>query len=340
MRLRSLLAAATAAAALLAAHAATAAEVNIYSARQEYLIKPQLDAFTEATGIKVNLVTGKADELMQRLRAEGRNSPADMFFTVDAGNLGEAKEMGLFQPVSSPVLEKAIPAHFRDPEGYWFGLGVRARLVFYARDRVDPATLSTYEQLADPAWKGRIAIRSSSNIYNQSLLASMIHHHGEAKAEEWAAGIVANMARKPQGGDRDQLKAVAAGEADLAVSNTYYYALMMTSKDAADREAAAKLAPFWPNQDGRGAHVNVSGAGVTASSKNKAEAVKLLEFLVSDAAQKIYAEGGQEFPVKQGVAASETVQSLGEFKADDINLSILGDLNDEAVRIFDRVGWR
>lgn len=320
--------------------AVSAAELNVYSARQEGLIKPQLDAFTAASGIKVNLVTGKAEELVQRLKAEGRNSPADLFFTTDAGNLASAKEMGLFQKVASPVLGQAIPAAFRDPDGAWFGLGIRVRPIFYVAGKVDPKELSTYEALADAAWKGRILIRSSNHVYNQSLLASLIHHLGPAKAEDWAKGMVGNLARKPQGGDRDQVKAAAAGEGDIAILNTYYYAQMLASNDAADRAAATKLKVFWPNQNGRGAHVNISGAGVTASAKNKAEAVKLLEFLVGDEAQKIYAEVGQEYPVKPGVPVSEVLKSLGGFKMDDMNLALLGKFNAEAVRIFDRVGWR
>ncbi len=319
---------------------AVAAEVNIYSARQEALIKPQLDAFTAATGTTVNLVTGKAEELVQRLKAEGRNSPADLFLTADAGNLASAQAMGLFQPVSSPLIDAAVPAQYRDPEGYWVGLGVRARPIFYVGGKVDPKELSTYEALTDPKWKGRILVRSSNNIYNQSLLAALIHHLGAAKAEAWAAGIVANLARKPQGGDRDQFKAAAAGEGDIVIANTYYYAQMVTSDKAEDREAAAKLKVFWPDQQGRGTHVNVSGAGVTAAARNKAEAVRLLEFLVGDAAQKIYAEAGQEYPVKPGVPVSEVVTALGSFKADTINLGVLGQNNAEAVRIFDRVNWR
>lgn len=325
---------------VIAASPVMAGEVNIYSARQESLIKPQLDAFTAKTGIKVNLVAGKAEELVQRLKTEGKNSQADLFFTTDAGNLASAKEMGLFQPISSPVLAAAIPAKYRDPEGYWIGLGVRARPIFYNPDKVDPKELSTYEALTDAKWKGRILVRSSGHIYNQSLVAAMIAHDGAAKAEEWAKGLAANFARKPQGGDRDQIKAAAAGEGDIAIANTYYYAQMLTSPDAAERAAAAKIKVFWPNQKDRGAHVNISGAGVTAASKNKAEAVQLLEFLVSDDAQKIYAEVGQEYPVKQGVALSDEVKALGAFKADDLNLAALGKYNAEAVRIFDRVGWR
>lgn len=325
---------------LVAFSGIAAADVNIYSARQEALIKPQLDAFTAATGIQVNLVTGKAEELVQRLKAEGPNSPADLFFTTDAGNLANAKALGLFQPATSAAIEAAVPPQYRDPDGYWLGLGVRARPIFYVAGKVDPKELSTYEALTDAKWKGRILIRSSNNIYNQSLLGAMIHHHGAAKAEAWAAGIVANLARKPQGGDRDQFKAAAAGEGDIVIANTYYYAQMLLSDKADEREAAGKLKVFWPNQQDRGAHVNISGAGVTAAARNKADAIKLLDFLVSDQAQKIYAEVGQEYPVKPGVPRSEVVAGLGEFKADPLNLAILGANNAEAVRIFDRVGWR
>lgn len=322
-----------------AASGATAAELNIYSARQEALIKPQLDAFTAETGTKVNLVTGDAKELVQRLKSEGANSPADLLFTADAGNLYAAAADGLCQQVDSEALKQAIPAVYRDPEGTWFGLGIRARPIFYVPGKVDPAEIKSYEDLADPKWKGRILVRSSSHIYNQSLLASMIAHKGPEAAEQWAKGVAANLARKPQGGDRDQIKAAAAGEGDVVIANSYYYAQMLTSDKPEEREAAQKLKVIWPNQDDRGTHVNVSGACVTAHAPNKAEAVKLLEFLVGDEAQKIYAEKGQEFPVKAGIPASQTLQGLGTFKADELNLAELGKNNAEAVRIFDRVGW-
>ncbi len=320
--------------------AAAAEEVNIYSYRKEVLIRPLLDAFTAATGIRVNLVSGKADALLERLKSEGINSPADILLTTDVGRLYRAKQAGVFQPVRTPLLERSVPARYRDPEGYWYGLSVRARVIFYAPNRVDPATLSTYEALAGPEWKGRICIRSSSNIYNQSLLASMIANDGPEAAEAWAAGIVANLARKPQGGDRDQIKAVAAGQCDVAIANTYYYAGMLASTDRSQREAAAKVAIFWPNQQGRGAHVNISGAGITRGAPNKENAIRLLEFLVSEEAQKLYAEKVYEYPVRPGVAVAGTVKQLGDFKADELNLAQLGKYNAEAVRIFDRVGWR
>jgi len=318
---------------------ATAAEVNIYSARKEELIKPLLDAFTKQSGIQVNVLTADADQLVERMKNEGANSKADLLITVDVGRLYRAKKEGLLQPVKSEVLEKNIPAQYRSPEGDWYGLSLRSRVIFYAKDRVKPSELSTYEDLADPKWKGRICVRSSNNIYNQSLLAGMIANHGTEKAEQWAKGVVANLARKPQGGDRDQILAVAAGQCDIAIANTYYYGALVTSKEEKDRTAAQQVALFWPNQKDRGAHVNVSGAGVTTSAKNKAEAVKLLEFLSSDEAQRLYADVNQEYPVKKGVAASELVASWGKFKADDLNVSALGENNAPAVKIFDRVGW-
>jgi iron(III) transport system substrate-binding protein len=323
----------------LAVAGARASELNIYSARQEALIKPQLDAFTEETGVKVNLVTGDAKELVQRLKSEAANSPADLLFTADAGNLYAAATDGLCQKIQSGALTSSIPAAYRDPDGAWFGLGIRARPIFYVPGKVDPGEIKSYEDLADPKWKGRILVRSSSHIYNQSLLASLIAHDGAEAAEAWAKGVAANLARKPQGGDRDQIKAAAAGEGDVVIANSYYYAQMLTSDDPQEREAAQKLKVIWPNQGDRGTHVNVSGACVTAHAPHRDEAVKLLEFLVSDEAQKIYAEKGQEFPVKAGISPSETLRGLGAFKADELNLAELGKHNAEAVRIFDRVGW-
>lgn len=339
MRLTGILAGALVAGCALAT-AAGAAEVNIYSARQEALLKPQLDAFAKATGITVNLVTGDGGELLQRLKAEGANSPADLLFTTDAGNLHAAKRAGLFQKGVSPAVEAAVPAHLRDPDGHWTGLGVRARPILYVDARVDPASVATYAQLADPAHKGRILVRSSNHVYNQSLLASIIAHDGAAAAEAWAKGVADNLARKPQGGDRDQIKAAAAGQGDIVVANTYYYAGMLASRKEEERAAAQKLKVVWPNQDGSGVHVNVSGAGIAAHAKNREAAQRLLEFLVTDEAQRIYAEVGYEYPVKPGVPWSPVLRSLGEFKADRLSLAALGENNAEAVRIFDRAGWR
>jgi iron(III) transport system substrate-binding protein len=315
-------------------------EVNLYSARKEELIKPLLDRFTEQTGIKVNLVTGKADALLKRLESEGANSPADLLITTDAGRLYRAKKAGVTQAVESETLAAAVPESYRDPEGHWFGLSLRARPILYVKDKVDPASLSTYEALAEPEWKGRICIRSSNNIYNQSLVASMIAADGPEQTEQWAEGLVGNLARPPKGGDRDQIKAAAAGQCDIAIANTYYLAGMLKSKDEAQRAAAERMAVFWPNQDGRGAHVNVSGAAVTKSAKNREAAVKLLELLAGDEAQQWYAETNGEYPVRPGIPVSEILADWGELKADSLSLEKLGVLNGEAVRLMDRAGWK
>lgn len=315
-------------------------EVNIYSARKEDLIKPLLDDFSRQTGITVKLVTGKEEALLQRLQSEGINTPADVLLTVDAGRLATAREAGVLQAVKSDTLTARIPATYRDPEGYWYGLSVRARPILYARDRVKPEELSTYESLAAPEWKGRVCMRSSDSVYNQSLVAGMISHHGEAKTEEWARGLVANFVRPPKGGDRDQIKAVAAGECDLTLANTYYLGGMVNSADESDRQAAAKVAVFWPNQQTTGVHVNVSGAGVTAHARNRDEAVKLLEFLASDAAQHWYANANNEYPVNPEIPPSATLAAWGEFEADTLNVAKLGELNAAAIRLMDRAGWK
>ncbi|MBI2241126.1 MAG: Fe(3+) ABC transporter substrate-binding protein [Magnetospirillum gryphiswaldense] len=328
------------AAACLAATTVSAAEVNVYSARKDHLLKPVLDAFTQETGIQVNLLSADATQLLERLKSEGKDSPADLFITTDVVHLHAARTAGILAPVNSAVLTKNIPAKYHDPQGYWFGLSARARVIFYAKDRVKPSELSTMEDLADAKWKGRICVRSSSSTYNQSLMGSLIAHDGEQKAESWAKGIVANMARKPQGGDTDQIQAVAAGQCDVAIANTYYYGGLQTSAKQADRDAAAKVGLFFPNQNGRGAHMNVSGAGMTISAKNKAEAVKLLEFMAGPSAQKLFAEANSEFPVVPGAKLSPTVEAWGKFKAEDINVAMLGENAARAVLIFDRVGWR
>lgn len=320
---------------------ATAAEVNVYSARQEALIQPLLEKFTEQTGIKTNLITGKAAALQTRMKNEGRNTPADLFITVDAGNLHRAKDAELLQPINDSDISSSVPVNLRDRDDQWIGLSKRARVIFYAPDRVKPGELSTYEALTDAKWKGRICIRSSSNIYNQSLVASMISDNGIDATQQWAEGIVANMARPPSGGDRDQIKAVAAGQCDVAIANTYYYGAMLNHKtDSGQVEAANKVAVFWPNQQDRGAHINVSGAGISKYSKNRDNAVKLLQFLLSEESQQWYAAVNYEYPVIDSVGKSETVASWGKFKSDDLNLSRLGELNADAVKAMDRAGWK
>ena len=317
-----------------------AGEVNLYSARKEELIKPLLERFTARTGIKVNLVTGKEDALLARLKSEGRNSPADLLLTSDAGRLHRAREAGVLAVVDSAALKKQVPAHYRDPQGYWYGLSVRARPIAYVTQRVHANELSTYEALADRKWKGRICIRSSDNIYNQSLVASMIAHRGVSTTETWAKAFVANFARPPVGGDRDQVLAAAAGQCDVVVINTYYLAAMLHDKDAAQHAAAAKLAVFWPNQKDRGVHVNVSGIGLTAAATHREAAIRLMEFLAGDEAQAWYAETNQEYPIRPGIPVSKTLASWGQFKSDSLGLDKLGQYNADAVKLMDRAGWK
>ena len=317
-----------------------ATEVNVYSARKEALIKPLLDEFTKTTGTKVNLVTGKADALLQRLKSEGKHTPADLLITVDAGRLHRAKAAGLLQPAESKVFETTVPAAYRDPEKYWVGLSLRARPIMYSKDRVKANEITSYEDLADSKWRGRICIRSSNNIYNQSLVASLIAAHGEEKTLAWAKGLVANLARAPKGGDRDQIKAAAAGQCDIAVANTYYLGGMLHSKHDNERQAANKVAVLWPNQSGRGAHVNISGAGVTHYAKHKEAAIKLLEFLLNESSQKFYAEKNYEYPIRADVAFKDPIGGWGNVKTDPLNLAKLGENNAAAVKLMDRAGWR
>jgi len=317
-----------------------AAEVNVYSARKEALIKPLLDQFEQQTGIEVNLVTGDADALIKRLEIEGINSPADMLLTVDVARLYRAREKGLLQPVESEILDGVIPGTYRDDEGYWYGLSLRSRVIVFSDSRVSASKLSTYESLTDEKWKDRLCVRSSSNVYNQSLVASLVAHHGVEATERWANGLVDNFARPPRGGDRDQIKAVAAGQCDVALVNTYYLGGMLQSDIGDEREAAEKVRLFWPNQEGRGAHVNVSGAGVTSSAQHKNDAVRLLEYLVNESSQSWYANQNLEYPIRADVPVSDTLKSWGEFKADELNLDLLGEYNAEAVRLMDRAGWK
>ncbi len=315
-------------------------EVNLYSARKEALIKPLLDRFTKQTGITVNLITGKADALLKRMQIEGKNSPADLLITTDAGRLHRAKAAGLTTAIQSESLDKLVPAAYRDSEKHWYGLSLRARPIVYVKSKVDPKTLSTYSALAAPEWKGRICIRSSNNIYNQSLVASMIGHNGVDVTESWAKSFVKNFARPPKGGDRDQVKAAAAGMCDIAIVNTYYLAAMLESKNSKEQMAAKKVAVFWPDQNGHGTHVNVSGAAIMKAAKHKANATKLIEFLASADSQAWYAESNGEYPIRDGIAISDTLKSWGAFKKDNLPLDLLGKYNPEAVRLMDRAGWR
>lgn len=315
-------------------------EVNLYSARKEALMQPLLQAFTRETGISVNLISSKADALLTRIENEGANSPADVLLTTDAGRLHRAKMAGIFSSVDSDLLNKTIPANYRDHDNQWFGLSVRARPIMLTNASTQ-AEITTYEDLANPDLARQICIRSSGNIYNQSLVASLIDGLGDADTETWAQGLVANFARKPQGGDRDQIRAAAAGQCSIVVANTYYLATMLSSKDKSDDYlAASKMTVIWPNQEDRGTHVNVSGAGVLKTAKNKDNAIKLLEFLSSDTAQEIYANVNFEYPVKKGVKLNPILASWGDFKADPIALSKLGLNNAAAVKLMDRAAWK
>lgn len=314
--------------------------VNIYTDRH-YDVDAELYAeFENETGIKVNAVEGKTQELLERLEKEGDNSKADIYFTADIARLFQAKDAGFFQSSNSNVLEKNIPAHLRGEEGSWYGLTKRARVIVYSNERVTPEMLSTYEDLASEKWKGKIAVRSGSNVYNQSLLASIVANNGEEEALSWASAMVANMYQSPSGNDRDQVKAVYAGKADLAIVNTYYVGKLLSSDDELERKAGESVSIYYPNQEGRGAHVNVSGVGIVKSSPNKENAIKLIEFLSSEFAQTKLAEANFEYPVNPNVAASKMVASWGEFKEDTVALSKIGALNTTAIKVFDKAGWK
>lgn len=314
-------------------------EINLYTHRHYNSDKLLFKAFTKKTGIKINVIKGSADQLIQRLQTEGENSPADILLTVDAGRLVRAKNLGLLQPITSPLLIKQIPSEMRDLDGYWYGLTVRARALVYSKDRVKQNQLSTYEDLAHKKWRGRIVVRSSNNIYNQSLLASIIAANGELDAYKWAKSVRSNMARSPRGSDRDQARAVASGLADVAIMNTYYLGVMANSSDKKDQDVVKKIAVFFPNQKGRGTHINVSGAGITKSSKNKEEALKFLEFLTNENSQKVFSSANHEYPLKINEHNSTILKSWGQFKYDPLSLSVLGEKNTQAVKIFDKAGW-
>ena len=315
-------------------------EVNVYSHRHYATDKKLNNMFTEKTGIKVNIVKGKASQLIKRLEIEGKYSPADVLTTVDAGRLELAKSKGLLQPIESEILNKNIPSHLRDKDGQWYGLTKRARVIVYNKDRVKPSELSSYEDLADPKWRGKVAIRSSNNVYNQSLLASLVAHNGEEEALKWAKGVVKNFARTPKGNDTDQAKAIVAGIGDVAIMNTYYIGRLSDSKRANERALVEQIGVFFPNQEGRGTHINISGAGVAKHSKNRENAIKYIEFLSSKEAQTLYAQANYEYPVLEGVESSDLVKSWGDFKEDSLEMGTLGRLNAEAVRTFDKAGWR
>lgn len=313
-------------------------EVNIYSYRQPYLIEPLLEAFTKETGIKTNVVFA-AEGLGERIAAEGANSPADVLLTVDIGRLDGAKQLGISQPVVSEVVNANVPAEFRDPEGHWIGLTNRARVIYASKERVDQDSI-TYEELADPKWKGRLCTRSGQHVYTVGLVASMVAHHGIEETEKWLEGVRDNLARKPAGNDRAQVKAIFAGECDIALGNTYYMGLMQTNEKEPEQQTwADSVRILFPNTNDRGSHVNIAGVILAKNAPNKDNAVKLIEFLSSEEAQEIYAETNHEYPVKPGVAVSERVASWGEFKKDTLPLADIAKNRKTASELIDEVGF-
>ena len=314
-------------------------EITIYTHRHYDSDKTIFANFEKETGIKVNVVKANADELLQKLEAEGKQSPADVLLTIDAGRLVRAKQKDLLQAAQSEIIEKSVPENLRDGENFWFSLTKRARIIVYDKNKVNPEDLSTYEDLTNPKWNGKVLIRSSSNIYNQSLLASIIANNGQDSAKQWAAGLVQNMARVPKGNDRDQVKAILAGEGEIGIINTYYLGKLINSKDSLEVEAGNSVGVFFLNQEDRGAHINVSGIGVAKYAPNKEYAIKFIEYLVSKDVQEIFAKANYEYPVNKEASASELLKSWGDFKEDDLPLSKLGELNKDAVIIFDEVAW-
>jgi len=313
-------------------------DVNIYSYREPQLIDPLLKAFTDKTGIRTNIVYASAG-LNERLAAEGQNSPADLLFTVDAGRLSEAKDAGLTQPVALASLTAAIPAEYRDPEQHWFGLTMRSRIVYASKSRVKQDSI-TYEELADPKWKGKICIRSGQHVYNTSLTATIIAHHGEAFAEQWLRGLKANLAHKPAGGDREQARDIYSGKCDLAVGNTYYMALMANNeKNPEQKRWGAAIKPLFPNANDRGSHVNISGMALAKNAPNKGNALKLMDYLASEEAQKIYATANNEYPVNPAVEPSDIVKSWGKLKPDPLPLENIAKYRKKASELVDKVNF-
>ena len=316
-------------------------EVNLYTARKEHLIRPLINIFEKETGIKVNVVSAKTKVLIKKIVDQGETNPADLLITVDAGNLHKAKLKNITQEIKSEKLNSLVPKHLRDKEGHWYGLSIRSRVIMYNPEAINAKDIMNYENLMDPTLKGRVCIRSSSNIYNQSLLASIIYHNGEQAAKKWAKGVVNNFSRQPKGNDRGQMTAVVLGKCDVTLANTYYLGKWISSKKDTEREYAKKIKVLFPNQDNRGSHINISGAFVTKNAKNKDNAIKLIEFLADDKAQEIYAKQNHEYPIRQDIDISDIVRSWGyPFKMDSMNLTNLGTLNDDAGKVFDIAKWK
>jgi iron(III) transport system substrate-binding protein len=329
-------------AALLASAAfAQEAVLNVYSSRHYQTDEALYGDFTKQTGIKINRIEASEDALIERLRNEGARSPADVLITVDAGRLWRAEQLGLLQPIKSAPLDARVPSSFRDPNGQWFGFSLRARVIAYDKTKVKPSDIATYEDLADAKWKGKICVRSSAHVYNLSLMGAMIAHLGEAKAETWASAVRANLARDPKGGDTDQIKAVAAGECELALINTYYWARLARSTKADEKALTERVGIIFPNQSTWGTHVNVSGAGVLKHAPHRDAAIRFLEYLASDPAQRYFAEGNNEWPAVVSVqVANPALPPLGQIKHDSLNVAVLGRNQPLSQKLFDRVGWK
>ncbi|MEM9232745.1 MAG: Fe(3+) ABC transporter substrate-binding protein [Pseudomonadota bacterium] len=318
----------------------SAQEVNLYSSRHYDTDLALYEEFTEKTGIRVNRLEAGADALIERISAEGEFSPADILITVDAGRLWRAEQADILSSVDSELLNERVPENLRHPENLWFGLSKRARIIIYNKAAGQPEGLATYADLADPSLRGKVCIRSSSNIYNLSLMAAMIEHEGAEAAEAWAKGVVANFARPPQSNDTGQIRAVASGECEVSVVNTYYLARLAASDDADNRALFEAVGVIFPDQDGRGTHVNISGAGVLKNAPNRENAIRFLEYLTEESAQSYFANGNHEYPVVEGVKGTSAVQSLGDFIEDEVDATALGRNQAEAVRVFDRAGWQ
>ena len=317
-------------------------EVNLYSQRHYAVDELQYENFTKLTGIKVNVTKANADELIQRLKNEGNKTEADLFITVDVGKLWQAGDMGLLQKINSKIINPNINPSLLDKNNYWVPVTYRSRILVYSNERVDKSELSSYEDLASDKWKDRILVRSSSNSYNQALMSSLVANLGIEETQKWSAAIVKNFARNPKGNDRDQVKAIAAGQGDVAIVNSYYIGLLLSSQNEEELNAGKSVSVFFPNQaeNQRGAHINVSGIALTKNSKNKENAIKLIKYLQTDEAQKTYVNNTYEYSVNQSISPNEIVQGWGDFKMDDLDLNLLGSKRDEAIRIFDKSGWK
>ncbi|MDC0622429.1 Fe(3+) ABC transporter substrate-binding protein [Flavobacteriaceae bacterium] len=317
-------------------------EINLYSQRHYKVDEKQYEAFEKETGIKVNVVKANADELIERLKNEGKNSPADLFITVDAGKLQKAKDLDLLQKISSPIINQNVDVDLKDVNGYWIPITYRARILVYSKDRVKSDELSTYANLTDEKWRNKVLVRSSSNAYNQALLSSIVANNGVDAASKWARDLVKNFARDPKGNDRDQVKAIAAGQGDVAIVNSYYIGLLLSSENEEEIKAGNSVSIFFPNQgeDETGSHINVSGIGLIKNAPNKENAIKLMEFLTSESAQKIYTNTSYEYPANPNVEPNEIVKKWGSFKKDKLDLNQLGVFRNKAIEIFDKSGWK